>query len=540
MRNVNGRNISTVAEIALEGIMEMSKKEQQTQEKVMTKYDRKMQRREEEKRRAKKEKVTGTVALIAILVALVCFVLSFPIRTYMTLNKTFVTVGDEKLTKVEYDYYFYTTMNDYINQYGMYLSYMGLDVNGDISAQMYSETMTWKDYFDEMTVEAIKQSKSLKKDAEANGFTAEVQKDYDTFIQNQKDAASEMGLSYSEYIKKAFGPYATEKRITPFVKEAAMVSQYYDKVEAEKKPTDEDMEKYYAENSQSYDSVNYRLFTIDAELPTAPTELADPVEEAEENTENGEEKEYEPSEAEIQKAMEDAKAVAESKLETVAEEGERTEGARYSTLVTVLQDWLFEDGRKAGDKEIIEDSSYNRYYVIWFEARYRDETPTRNVRGIMTTNEKAQEFVDQWKENGSTEGAFVELCNNAYKEYSLSADGGLVEGIAKKGLDEGLANFLFADDTKPGAVEIIPAGADDTVNSYVLYYIGENRPEWKLSIENTLTNQNMTDYVNELTKDVVVTAPKGNLPFIRIREEEAKASEEAAQSEDAENSSEAE
>ncbi|MGN0429866.1 MAG: hypothetical protein ACI4E2_07390 [Acetatifactor sp.] len=520
--------------------MEMSKKEQQTQEKVMTKYDRKMQRREEEKRRAKKEKVTGTVALIAILVALVCFVLSFPIRTYMTLNKTFVTVGDEKLTKVEYDYYFYTTMNDYINQYGMYLSYMGLDVNGDISAQMYSETMTWKDYFDEMTVEAIKQSKSLKKDAEANGFTADVQKDYDTFIQNQKDAASEMGLSYSEYIKKAFGPYATEKRITPFVKEAAMVSQYYDKVEAEKKPTDEDMEKYYAENTQSYDSVNYRLFTIDAELPTAPTELADPVEEAEENTENGEEKEYEPSEAEIQKAMEDAKAVAESKLETVAEEGERTEGARYSTLVTVLQDWLFEDGRKAGDKEIIEDSSYNRYYVIWFEARYRDETPTRNVRGIMTTNEKAQEFVDQWKENGSTEGAFVELCNNAYKEYSLSADGGLVEGIAKKGLDEGLANFLFADDTKPGAVEIIPAGADDTVNSYVLYYIGENRPEWKLSIENTLTNQNMTDYVNELTKDVVVTAPKGNLPFIRIREEEAKASEEAAQSEDAENSSEEE
>ena len=291
MRNVNGRNISTVAEIALEGIMEMSKKEQQTQEKVMTKYDRKMQRREEEKRRAKKEKVTGTVALIAILVALVCFVLSFPIRTYMTLNKTFVTVGDEKLTKVEYDYYFYTTMNDYINQYGMYLSYMGLDVNGDISAQMYSETMTWKDYFDEMTVEAIKQSKSLKKDAEANGFTADVQKDYDTFIQNQKDAASEMGLSYSECIKKAFGPYGTEKRITPFVKEAAMVSQYYDKVEAEKKPTDEDMEKYYAENSQSYDSVNYRLFTIDAELPTAPTELADPVEEAEENTENGEEKE---------------------------------------------------------------------------------------------------------------------------------------------------------------------------------------------------------------------------------------------------------
>lgn len=540
MRNVNGRNISTVAEIALEGIMEMSKKEQQTQEKVMTKYDRKMQRREEEKRRAKKEKVTGTVALIAILVALVCFVLSFPIRTYMTLNKTFVTVGDDKLTKVEYDYYFYTTMNDYINQYGMYLSYMGLDVNGDISAQMYSETMTWKDYFDEMTVEAIKQSKSLKKDAEANGFTADVQKDYDTFIQNQKDAASEMGLSYSEYIKKAFGPYATEKRITPFVKEAAMVSQYYDKVEAEKKPTDEDMEKYYAENSQSYDSVNYRLFTIDAELPTAPTELADPVEEAEENTEDGEEKEYEPSEAEIQKAMEDARAIAESKLETVAEEGERTEGARYSTLVTVLRDWLYEDGRKAGDKEIIEDSSYNRYYVIWFEARYRDETPTRNVRGIMTTNEKAQEFVDQWKENGSTEGAFVELCNNAYKEYSLSADGGLVEGVAKKGLDEGLANFMFAEDTRPGDVEIIPAGADDTVNSYVLYYIGENRPEWKLSIENTLTNQNMTDYVNELTKDVVVTAPKGNLPFIRIREEEAKASEEAAQSEDAENSSEAE
>lgn len=502
----------------------MSNNEQVKEEKYMTKYDRKMQRRAEEKKKEQREKTTGTIAGIAILIALVCFVLSFPIRTYMTLNGEYVTIGGEKITKVEYDYNFYTTMNNYVNQYGSFLSYMGLDINQDISKQTYSGDMSWKDYFDEMTVTSIKQSKSLKKDAEAAGFATDIDKGYGQFVQNQKAAAEKMGVSYSAYLKQAFGPYATEKRIASCIRDAVYVSDYYEYVEGGKKPTDAEIEAYYADNKENYDVVNYKIVTVEAELPTEPTELAD------EDAEVGEDEKYKPSEAEIEKAMDEARVIANATLPKISAEGERITGASFSAVSSSIRDWLFDDERKGGHKTIVEDDVNHRFYVISFEARYRDETPTRNIRGILETNEKAEEFLARWKEN-PTEANFIEMCNGEYKDVALSADGGLVEGLSEKDLSDEINAFLFAKDTKPGMADVVSMS---DASSYVMYYVGENTPTWKNDITNTLTSDKMNEYVNELIKDCAVEDPKGNLKYIKIREEEEKKAAEAIESDSTE------
>lgn len=502
----------------------MSKKEQVTEEKVMTKYDRKLQRRAEEKKREQREKTTGTITAVVILVALVCFVLSFPIRTYFTLNNTYITVGGEKLNKVEYDYHFYTTMNDFINQYGSYLQYMGLDVNQDISKQAFSENMTWKDYFDEMTVDAVKRSKSLKQDGEKAGFSVNVEDTYKQFIQNQKAAAEKAGVSYSQYLKDAFGPYATEKRIAPYIRESAYVAEYYTHVESGKLPSDAEMEAYYAENKNTYDSVNYKVITIEAELPTEPTELAD------EDAEVKEDEQYKPSDAEIEKAMADAKVIADAQLNKLSSDGERIVGATYSTVSSAIREWLYDESRKSGHKTVIEDSTYHRYYVIGFEARYRDETATRDIRGILESKEKAEEFLAKWKEN-PTEAHFIEMCNGEYKEVSLSTDGGLVEGLSEKDLSDEINAFLFAKDTKPGMASVVPMS---DASSYVMYYVGENVPSWKSDVKVTVTNNKMNEYVEELIKDCKVEDPKGYLKYIQIREEEEKKAAEAIEADSSE------
>jgi len=160
-------------------------------EKIVTKYDLKMQRRKEEKEREEHAKRVSTGVTIVILLALVCLVLSFPIRTYISLHKTLFTVGDEKIGQVEFDYSFYTVVNNYVSSYSSYLSMFGLDLSKDLSTQMYSSTMSWQDYFEESTVENLRRSKAMKADARANGFTYDTAADYAKIEEQLKSSAKE-------------------------------------------------------------------------------------------------------------------------------------------------------------------------------------------------------------------------------------------------------------------------------------------------------------------------------------------------------------
>ena len=89
-------------------------------------------------------------------------------------------INGEEVNKVEFDYVYNTSKNNYITQYGSYLSYFGLDTSKDLSTQMYSETLTWQDYFEQNAVESLKQNKALMAEAKAAGFTYDTTDEYNT------------------------------------------------------------------------------------------------------------------------------------------------------------------------------------------------------------------------------------------------------------------------------------------------------------------------------------------------------------------------
>ena len=151
--------------------MSKNKKETEQTEQFVTKYDRKMQKRKQQKAREQKEKRAGRIAGIVIIAAVICLAASFPIRNYIAVHETYIKVNGEDVSRVEYDYNYNVVNNNYISQWGSSLSYFGLDVSQDFSNQMYSDTLTWKDYFDQLTVDAIRQNKALLDEAEAAGFT---------------------------------------------------------------------------------------------------------------------------------------------------------------------------------------------------------------------------------------------------------------------------------------------------------------------------------------------------------------------------------
>lgn len=513
----------------------VTENKEQTEQKVMTKYDRKVQKRKEEKEKEKKEERISTAIGIVVLVALVCLVASFPIRTYLATHETYVVVNGEAVNKVEFDYQYNLTKNNYITQYGSYLTYFGLDTSKDLSTQMYSETLTWQDYFEQNAVESLKQNKALMAEAKAAGFTYDTTDEYNTFKETIKTSAASAGISEKEYVRSIYGSYATMGRIEEYVKNDMVMNAYYQKLQEDNAPSDDEIQSYYEENKATYDSVDYRLTTIEADLPTEPTELADPVEETAADTtgttdgtaatDSTQDTAYQPSDAEIAKAMEDAKVLADDAEQTVAKDGEAHENEKKSSVNYLISDWLFDDARKAGDTTVITNDNSHCYYAVAFEKRYLDETPSADVRVIIPTEDKTgEEILEEWKNGAATEDSFAELCKKYTQDTSAVENGGLFEQVTKTGMTEELSNWIF--DTSRQAGDTVAITVSDT--TYVLYYIGQDQPEWKINIKNTLVSDTMSQHMQDITADVTVEDPKGKLNYLKVQAEESAADETAA------------
>lgn len=496
----------------------MSIDEKTTEEKkTATKYDLKMQRRKEEKIKDKRE-LRATVSFsVIIMVALVCFVLYFPVRSLITLYSPFITVGGQSVTEGEFQYTYNVVKNNYINSYGSYLQYFGLDTTKDFNEQMYDESMTWKDYFEEMAGENIVRSKALKAQAEKDGFQYNTDKDYNEFMDNVTKTAKSAGVTINNLLKQQYGDLATTSRIEPYVREGFFVSAYYDKLKEDYKPTDEEAKAYYEEHKDDYDSFDYRIEEINAALPTEPTDLAD------EGAEVADGETYNPSEAEIEKAMADAKVTAEESKKTIKTAGELKENVLGNSEVSLVREWLMDDSRKAGDTEILEDEYSHKYYVVAFEKRYLNETPTVNLRALITS-EDGQIYLDQWKNGAATEESFAELCDKFTLDTSV--EGGLYENLTASDLTEKIQDWIFTEGRKPGDVECLEMTED---YDYVAYYVGEGAPKWKVDIQNTVSNTNLTEFVEKLCDETKLDDSKNRLAYIKKRE--AQEAAEAAEAE---------
>ena len=512
----------------------VTENKEQTEQKVMTKYDRKVQKRKEEKEKEKKEERISTAIGIVVLVALVCLVASFPIRTYLATHETYVVVNGEAVNKVEFDYQYNLTKNNYITQYGSYLTYFGLDTSKDLSTQMYSDTLTWQDYFEQNAVESLKQNKALMAEAKEAGFTYDTTDEYNTFKETIKTSAASAGISEKEYVRSIYGSYATMGRIEEYVKNDMVMNAYYQKLQEDNAPSDDEIQSYYEENKATYDSVDYRLTTIEADLPTEPTELADPVEETAADTtgttdgtaatDSTQDTAYQPSDAEIAKAMEDAKVLADDAEKTVAKDGEAHENEKKSSVNYLISDWLFDDARKAGDTTVITNDNSHCYYAVAFEKRYLDETPSADVRVIIPTEDKTgEEILEEWKSGAATEDSFAELCKKYTQDTSAVENGGLFEQVTKTGMTEELSNWIFDNSRQAG--DTVAITVSDT--TYVLYYIGQDQPEWKINIKNTLVSDTMSQHMQDITADVTVEDPKGKLNYLKVQAEESAAAETA-------------
>lgn len=487
----------------------------ETSGKVMTSYDRKQQRKREKEALAKKEARTNTIISVAVVLVIVAFFAYFPISTSIATTSTYAQVGESKVTQVEFDYYYNFSYMTFVNQNSYLLSYIGLDVTKDLDEQLYGEYMTWDDYFQQAAMTNLLQTKALVAEAKANGFEHDTTAEVEAHLAAFEETAKNEGMTLKDYMTSSYGKYATVKRITPILEESYYANAYYENVYAGLDISDEEIDMYYESNVKSYDSVDFKLITVEADIPEGESTV----------DEEGNATVADPTEEQIAEAMAVAKEKADKQLLFVEADGEVYENVKLANASYYYAEWLFDEERKAGDTTVIENMASHCYYVLSFTDRYLDDTKSVTARIIMTTADNSEAIKAEFEANGSTEEAFVALVEKYSEDTYTNLKGGLYEEITASGLSEEIGDWLIGD----RAYGDFFTGVGSDGYYYAMFFVEYGREEWKVSIDSTLRSTEMSMYLLEVTDSIEVIDTKGKLTYM-----ENKAKEEAAAAESAE------
>lgn len=374
--------------------MDQNKSEVKEEKKTQTKYDRKMEARKKQKQQDIKEEKRDKFFLFflaAAILLVVAIAIIVPVaKKHSAVNDTYAKIGSHEITKLEYDYYYQTVVSNYLTQYSSILPYMGLDTSLPYDDQVYYENKTWKDFFDEMTMDQIVRVKVMVDEADAAGFAYDTEAEYATFTESVAEVAESAGVSVKDYYQSMCGTYATEKNVADFVKEGIYADAYYNQMLEDYAPAEDVVTAYYEENALSYDQVDYRSFAFTADLADDATEeeVAKAMEELSVKAEAMKEELEAGAVFEdlcIANAEEEDKAVYEDETTEAC----LTEGGYYAGMVSAVSEWLYADERKEGDLAVIYDESRRRYYVVEFINRYYDESNNAGISSMIAEQDAA-------------------------------------------------------------------------------------------------------------------------------------------------------
>lgn len=449
-------------------------------------------------------------------------------------RSTAIAVNDRNFTPAEVAYYYYSNRNMYAN-YGL------IDGSQSDKETVYDEESgkTYYDFFLDSAKSSLTTIAAELDAAEAEGMTLNeesVQSVEDT-IQQVKDEASTYGYPYEAYLKAAYGKYMTPSAFKTCLEHAALASQYATAHQDSLTYDEAALEEYYNESKKSLDTFVYRSLYFDGAAATVTDEEGNTVEATEEQT---------------QAAMDEAKAKADAMLaelnaggdfDTLAQaaveeagEGVMTYAGEQTTvgnsLSGVTATWLQDVNRTAGEYGVAESDS--GYYVLQFVERYRDETPTVDVRHILikaeTTDtdetdesgnpipteeamnaakEEAQKLLDEFNAGDKTEDAFAALAEANSDDPGSSSNGGLYTNVRKGAMVESFDSWIFDESRQAGDTGLVENTNSGQQGWHVMYYVGQNVPYWQVTATSSLKSADMSDWLEQLQEGYEATEGSG-------------------------------
>ncbi len=452
-----------------------------------------------------------------------------------------------------------TSYNNYLSQYEQYglLDYLGIDTSKKLSAQQYSESQTWLDFFTEQAKSTVEQMLVYAEAAKAAGFelSEEEQNTVDSVISSFELMASYYGTSTEAYIASNYGQGVKAKDIRDFLAISTLAEQYSAKVADDLKESikAEDVETFYGENKVDYtqfDTISYsEKITIEtagksdediaaekealknalsrlteaktadefksilAEIKNITVEDADKTEDTtEDTTEDATEDTTE--DATEDKKDDEKKEEEKSPLDNVVEST-----VTSGEVSGDIKEWLFEekDGaflRVAGDAKVFDENKENKgtgeeadvvkshdytvtVYLILSDAE-RDETITKNVGHILFQKDThgSQEKALEAAQKVLSEYNTGDRTKESFEELANknTEDSGVFYDNVKKGdMVTSFENWIYDETRKVGDVDIV----ETEYGQHIMYFVGDGEATWYVNCFNALFNKIAEDQYEE-------------------------------------------
>ena len=287
------------------------------------------------------------------------------------------TIGEYQLTNSQLQVYYWMEIQNFLNTYGSYAAYFGMDYTKPLDTQLEEEGRTWQQYFLDTALNNWHQVQAMSLIAEETGLTmTEKDKQYletlDTYLE---ETAAANGVSVEELMEGNFGPGADKEDYRYFQNLYLSGVPYYQKAVEGMVPTQENLEAYFADHEEEYaasgvtkDSkfVDVRHILVQVKGGTTDDSGATTYSDAE----------WETCRADAQTILDTwlAGEKTEERFATLATEktedpGSKQSGGLYQKvyqgqMVPEFNDWCFDEARVYGDYGLVK-TSYG-YHVMFF------------------------------------------------------------------------------------------------------------------------------------------------------------------------------
>lgn len=484
------------------------------------------ERQRQEAQEAKKLKVYTTTFWIVMALCLcivVTTVLSNPVKNVLYKNNVAVTVGDHEVSSVELNYFFIDTVNDYINQFGEYASYL-LDTTTPLNKQVIDKESgeTLADSLLKAAESTLKRTYALYDLAMEKGFKLdeEDEKAIDTLVTNMEFYAMYYGYGdVKSYLQGIYGNGSEVESYKEYQRINLIADRYYAEYAETLDYNDEQIREYEAgkdgegENAKdrfhNFSSVTYSYYYV-ACNKWAP-----------EKDDKGNKIEY--TADQLKEAREKAKAAAEAlaagKFEDLAafdkaigemeinkDEKTKPTASRFEDQLVPqvshndVREWLISKDLKEGDLTVIENSTgegdkkeVKGYYVVRFGSLDENRFNLKDVRHILikfeggkynsTTGqttftdaekkaalEKAEKIYNEWVKSGASEEDFKDLVEEHSGDTASVEDGGLYENVFPGQMVEKFEDFCYDENRKPGDHGIV----ESTSGYHIMLFVGDS------------------------------------------------------------------
>lgn len=467
-------------------------------------------------------KVLSLVLAVAIVLGVsiwASFALGIPQR-YITL----ATVGQEKVSIVDYNYTYnavYNMYNNYASQGFMPATAQGtLDLDALSPFEKDGKKYTYGEYITYVAHEELQNIKLMLGLAKKEGFTLpeDKEEDIEKSIQN---AETQLGgsLQLENVLVNLLGPGASREEYKRLLRENALVSLYTAHVQAGYTFTNEELQAEYEAHRDQYDLVDYREFVFYPELLSETEKKLSEAEQKKLLEEKNQALEEQVNN--FVALVKDEKSFKAQVLAFSPEDEKEQNAGDHVTLRRGLSkkalptqevgDWMYEASRKKNDVRIFDAGTGKR--VVLFLNRYRSEERLSEV-GILVlpTNvavteenkdavEKALSALEQKAlalAPSITDEASLKKATDTLKEEGQTAHMLWQANASKANLPVEVAQWAFDASRKVGDYRVIKNKDGQASVSLYVYGGAKDYIAWQNTVSEALKAQKYDKMMEDL------------------------------------------